>query len=60
MLNSGKGSEREKNFEEAIEYYSKAMETDTRDKEAKCRLLSLKLRYKGTNIEQRIHEILQR
>jgi len=60
MLNSGKGSEKEKNFEEAIKYYSKAMETDTRDKEAKCRLLSLKLRYKGTNIEQRIHEILQR
>ena len=52
--------EKEKNLEEAVDCYSKAMATETRDKEAKCRLLSLKLRYKGTNIEQRIIEILQR
>ena len=57
LITYGKQLERDHHIEEAVTVYINAMAIDQGNKEAKCSLLSIKMRYKGTSMD---HTILQR
>ena len=60
LVSYGKEMERKRNFEDAVNAYINAMSIDKSNKEAKCLLVSLKMRYKGTFIGQKISQKLDR
>ena len=60
MLKRGQQLEKDRNFEDAVVSYGKALNAKQGNKEARCRLLSLKMRYEGTSIDHAITKILER
>merc|ERR1719266_908087 len=59
MLKRGQQLEKDRNFEDAVVSYGKALNAKQGNKEARCRLLSLKMRYEGTSIDHAITKILE-
>ena len=60
LASHGRQMERERNIEEAVNAYSNAIAAEPGNKEAKCLLLSLKMRNKDSSIDKSITEKLKR